>query len=103
LAHQRPSITPGAPGGHVLGDLLQDLCYARRTMAARPGSRRRAVAPGGGRRGVLAGGARVESGADDGAATLLAGYHRGRGGRGGSIPKEQDFSILTISPSHQPY
>jgi predicted permease len=37
LAHQPSSITPGAPGGHVLGDLLQDLRYARRTMAARPG------------------------------------------------------------------
>jgi predicted permease len=37
LAHQPASITPGVPGGHVLGDLLQDLRYARRTMAARPG------------------------------------------------------------------
>src|ERR1700680_3694881 len=27
LAHQPSSITPGVPGGHVLGDLLQDLRY----------------------------------------------------------------------------
>jgi putative ABC transport system permease protein len=28
LAHQPSSITPGVPGGHLLGDLLQDLRYA---------------------------------------------------------------------------
>jgi putative ABC transport system permease protein len=37
LAHQPSSIAPGDSSGHVLGDLLQDLRYARRTMAARPG------------------------------------------------------------------
>ena len=36
-AHMPPSITPGAPSTHVLGDLRQDLRYALRTMAARPG------------------------------------------------------------------
>jgi putative ABC transport system permease protein len=37
LAHQPSSIAPGVPGGHVLGDLLRDLRYARRTLAAKPG------------------------------------------------------------------
>ena len=38
LAHQPSSIAPGGPGGgHLIGDLLWDLRYARRTMAARPG------------------------------------------------------------------
>jgi putative ABC transport system permease protein len=35
-AHVPSSITPGVPTGHLLGDLWQDLRYARRTMAARP-------------------------------------------------------------------
>src|SRR5439155_4193093 len=35
-AHMPSSITPGVPTGHLLGDLWQDLRYARRTMAARP-------------------------------------------------------------------
>ena len=35
-AHLPPSITPGAPAERLLGDLWQDLRYARRTMAARP-------------------------------------------------------------------
>jgi predicted permease len=35
-AHMPPSITPGAPTGHVLGDLWQDLRYALRAMAAKP-------------------------------------------------------------------
>ena len=37
LAHQPPAITPGAPAGRFLADFLQDLRYAGRTMAARPG------------------------------------------------------------------
>ena len=37
LAHQPPVITPGAPAGRFLADFLQDLRYAARIMAARPG------------------------------------------------------------------
>ena len=36
-AHQPPPITPGAPAGRLFSDLWQDLRYALRTMAARPG------------------------------------------------------------------
>ena len=36
-AQMPPSITPGVPSTHLLGDLRQDLRYALRTMAARPG------------------------------------------------------------------
>lgn len=36
-AHVPPSIAPGSPTGHLLADLWQDLRYALRTMAARPG------------------------------------------------------------------
>jgi hypothetical protein len=36
-AHLPPSITLGAPTRHLLADLWQDLRYALRTMAARPG------------------------------------------------------------------
>jgi predicted permease len=32
-----PPITPGATSGHLLGDVWQDVRYALRTMAARPG------------------------------------------------------------------
>jgi len=36
LAHQPPSITPGMPAGQMLGDLWQDVRYARRTLTAKP-------------------------------------------------------------------
>jgi putative ABC transport system permease protein len=37
LAHQPPSSTPGVSSAHLLGDCLQDLRYAGRGMAAKPG------------------------------------------------------------------
>jgi predicted permease len=36
-AHLPTSVTPGIPARHLLGDLRQDLRYAGRSMAARPG------------------------------------------------------------------
>jgi putative ABC transport system permease protein len=36
-AHHHSAITPGAPGGHLLSDLRQDLRYAARTLWKRPG------------------------------------------------------------------
>src|SRR5688572_14844502 len=36
-AHEAPAVTPGAPGGHLLGGLGQDLRYAARTFWKQPG------------------------------------------------------------------
>ena len=36
-AHAPPPITPGAPTGHVLADLSQDLRYAARMLWKQPG------------------------------------------------------------------
>ncbi len=38
-AQAAPVVTPGAPGGHLLGDLGQDLRYAARTFWKQPGLR----------------------------------------------------------------
>ena len=35
-AHARPTVTPGAPTGHLPGDLWQDLRYATRTLWKQP-------------------------------------------------------------------